>query len=253
MKITPEIQGLIEAEVSKRESILESKYSEYFTKLKSELYGTLKEYAIEAIKSNVAFESIDTKCDAMYYKPMVQGIVGLLQGQGIKVTLNESVSSGVDATETESLLMEAVKTIQELRDMLAIHEMIESSLTGMNKNIIESALARFKNDERFTNMKKEDFLKEVASYVINLKDNGSKQVQFESISNELTAELDEADKLLEASNELINSAYTDKFNPKTKINIPKISKKVLDEAYSIDSKSEESYDDPVKEFINNWG
>ena len=133
----------------------------------------------------------------------------------------------------------------------------------MNKNIIESALARFKNDERFTNMKKEDFLKEVASYVINLKDGApAKTVQFESTENlDIDSELNEADKLLESSNPSGNTgnAYTDKFNPKGKIVINSLKKKVLDEAYTLSSKKTDNApstmfgEDPVKEFIETWG
>lgn len=257
MKISPEIQEIIDAEVSKKEVQLESKYKEMFNNLKHELHSTLKEYANEAINKNIQLESVDVKCDQLKYKPIVEGIVSLLGGVGIKVPLNESYES-----EANTLLMEATKVIQELKDMLAIHEMIENGLSGMSKSVVESTIARFKNDPRFQNMKKEDFLKEVANYVISMKDGApSKTIQFEATDIDIDAELSEADKLLESTSPKTQNAYTDKFNPKGKVIINSLKKKVLDEAYGIPSNKEKSTEssnnmfgeDPVKEFMETWG
>ena len=257
MKISPETQKIIEYEVSKRTAQLESEYKDHFSKLKSELYSTLKEYASESIKKNIQFESLDSKCDVLKYKPMVEGIVALLNGNGIKVLLNESSQY---ESEANQVLLEAVKEIQELRDMLAIHEMIESGLSGMSRNIVDTTIKRFKNDPRFANMKKEDFLKEVSNYVLNMKDGvPNRSVQFESKDIDIDVELSEADKLLESTNTKTTSdkdPYTDKFNPKMKINIPSLKKRVLDEAYSISAPKTNAIDfseDPVKEFMENWG
>lgn len=250
-KITPEIQSLIDAEVSKREIQLESEYKNNFNKLKTELYGTLKEYANESIKKSVQLESVDKQCDELHYKPLVQGIVDLFNNNGIRLPMHES--SSVDS-ETQSLLLEAVKTIQELRDMLAIHEMIENSLNGMSRSIIENALGRFKNDDRFKKMKKDDFLKEVANYVMSIKNGGpSRSVQFESI--DIDKELAEVDSLLESNSVKPKDAYTDKFAPKGKIQIESLRKRVSDSAYALTTESKE-YDpeqDPAREFIEEWG
>lgn len=250
MKITAEIQQYINEEVSKKETMLEAKYTEHFDKLKQELYSTVREYAKESVSNTVKLESIDKSCDNVHYKPIIDGIVNLLNGNNIKVTLNEAQSNlNNEESEAKSLLMEAVKTIQDLRDMITIHEMIESSLTGMNKDIIKKAVDRFKNDERFHTMKKEDFLKEVAEYIMNFKGDSSpiKPVQYESIN--INKELDEADKLLEATD--ANHMAND-FKPKATINIPSLKKTVLDEAYAINSNPISS-NDPVQEFMDNWG
>lgn len=257
MNISTEIQEIINAEVSKKEIQLEAKYKDMFTNLKHELHSTLKEYANEAISKNIQLESVDVKCDQLKYKPIVEGIISLLGGVGIKVPLNEAYES-----EANTLLMEATKVIQELKDMLAIHEMIENGLSGMSKNVVESTISRFKNDPRFQNMKKEDFLKEVANYVISMKDGSpSKTIQFEAVDVDIDAELSEADKLLESSNPKEKNAYTDKFNPKGKVIINSLKKKVLDEAYSIthnqvkvsDNTTNSFGEDPVKEFMETWG
>jgi len=265
MNISPEMQTLIESEVAKKESLLESQYKDHFNKLKDELYDTLKKFASEAIKKNVQLESIDKSCDKIYYKPIVDNIVSVLNGKGIKNTLTESISENTTETNStlidmQSTLMEAVKTIQDLRDMLEIHETIEASLSGMNKDIINTAINRFKNDPRYDKLSRDDFLKEVASYVTKLKDEKSaKSIQFESSDKDVDSLLSEANSLLESDNSTIatNKPVLDgKFKPNTKINIPKLKKTVLDEAYAMHNNEEDNQvddNDPVNEFMRTWG
>jgi hypothetical protein len=247
MQITPELQKIIDSEVEKRTIVLENTYRENFEELKESIYARVKTYAAEAIVNSPKFESVDAKCESMYYKPLVEGIVKLLKDNGIPLYLSESISP-TEAHESKALLMEAVKKIQELRDMISIHEMIENNLAGLDRGIIENAVNKFKADGRYEKMKKEDFLKEVTSYVLNMKNMPTnKSVQFESSELITDKELGEVDSLLESKGGL-----NDKFNPKTKINIPSLRKVVLDEAIHLpDVESDDLYD-PAQEVLDSW-
>lgn len=133
--------------------------------------------------------------------------------------------------------------------MLAIHEMIESGLAGLDRGIIENTLNKFKADSRYSTMTKDDFLKEVANHVLNMKNMpNSKSVQFESVGIISDSELSEVDSLLESKGS-INSA----FSPRTKINIPKLRKKVLDEATAISMPDHRANEyDPAQEVLDTW-
>lgn len=247
MQITPEIQKLIDSEVEKRTSVLESTYRNNFEELKDSMYSTMKEFARDVVINNVQLESIDNQCNNKHFKPIVEGIVNVLRSNGIPIVLTESNNS--DSAEAKSLLLEAVNKIQELRDMLAIHEMIENGLVGLDRGIIENTLNRFKNEPRYSEMPKDQFLKEVANYVLNMKNMpNSKSVQFEASEIISDAELNLVSGLVESKGSL-----TAPFNPHAKINIPKLRKKVLDEAYSVEMPIDniDEYD-PAQEVLDTW-
>ena len=257
MQITPEIQKLIDSEVSKRETVLESKYKEHFDGLKSEMFSTLKEYTNEALTQKVQLESLDNRCENTIYKPIVESILSLFNSNGIKVSLNESSDDEKsDLEEAKILLMEATHKIQEMRDMIKLHEMIQASLTGMNPSIIENALNRFKNDPKFQNMPKDDILKEVAKYVTEMsKQDVSKRVQLESETID-TSSIDGLNTILESKVESGNP-FTTKFKPANTFKVSAIKKTVLDEAYSISrpdtKKSKRDLDDPAQEVLDILG
>lgn len=256
MKITPELQTIIDSEVTKREMLLESKYREHFDVLKTEMYDTLKDYTKEALSKKIQLESINNSCEQVYYKPIVEGIIGLLKNNGIKINLQESINNA-EVEETKTLLLEAVHKIQELRDVIRLHEMIETSLTGMNRKVVETTLARFRNDPKFEGMPKDDLLKEVAKYVTNMKDGvpaDLKTAQFESESID-TSSLDEIDTILESRIDNTDP-FTSKFNPANKINVSKLKKSVLDEAYAIkntNTQKQISSEDPAQEVLDILG
>lgn len=249
MKITPEMQQIIDGEVEKHKLQLESTYKNHFNKLKDKLFETTEDYAKKAILNNKnLFESVDKTCEEIHYKPIVEGMIKLFNEHGVRTNLTESINES--SKETESLLLEAVHKIQELRDMLAIYEMIQNNLTGMSSGVIDQTLKRFNNDPRYQKMKKEDFLKEVASYVMSIKNQPTRSIQYESV--EESDVIDEVDNLLnEAEDE--KDVYTKPFAPKIKINIPSLKKKVTDSALPIKGiKKESSEEDPAQEFLDNW-
>lgn len=257
MQITPEIQQLIDSEVSKRDAVLESAYRKHFDDLKSEMFSTLKTYTNEALSQRVQLESIDNKCESTVYRPIVEGIVGLLKSNGINVNLNESTNgTSSDLEEARVLLMEATKKIQEMRDMLRLHEMIQTSMTGMNPNIIETTLNRFKNDPKYDKMTKDDLIKEVAKYVTNIEANGgNKRTQLEADSFDFSG-LDGLDTILE-SKAVEGDPFTSKFKPANTFKVANIKKTVLDEAYSIKKPavktSQDVSDDPAQEMLDMLG
>lgn len=254
MQITPEIQQLIDSEVSKREAVLESTYKKHFDNLKGEMLSTLKSYTNEALNQRVNFEAIDDKCESTKYRPIVEGIVGLFKSNGININLNEAASdTSSDLEEARVLLMEATKKIQEMRDMLRLHEMIQTSLTGMSPSVIESALSRFKNDPKFESMTKEDLIKEVAKYVTNMG-NKNRTVQMESDSFDMS-DLDNIDTILESKVET-SDPFTSKFNPQNTFKTTNIKRTVLDEAYGVKKpavKSTDNSDDPAQEILDLMG
>jgi len=255
MKITPEIQSIIDSEVSKIETVLEAKYREHFVGLKSEMYSTLKDYANEALSKNIKLESIDNTCETKIYKPIVEGILSLFKSNGIKVNLNESInvdSSESDLNEARMLLMEATRKIQEMRDMIKIHEIIQSSLTGLKPEIVEQALARFQNDPKYNQMAKEDILKDVAKYVISL--NGTqKRTQLESEGID-TSELDSINTMLESKTES-GDPFTSPFKPANTFKVSTLKRTVLDEAYGIRNtqNTKKVSDDPAQEVLDILG
>lgn len=257
MQITPEIQKIIDSEVSKRETTLESKYKEHFDGLKSEMFSTLKDYTNEALSQKIQLESLDNICEKTIYKPLVENILDLFRANGIHVNLNESVNTQTsDLEEAKTLLMEATHKIQEMRDMLKIHEMIQSSLSGMNSDVIEKTLGRFKNDPKYSNMPKDDILKEVAQYVTEMsKKDLSKRVQLESESID-TSSIEGLGNILESKVEK-GDPFTSKFNPQNTFKVSKLKKTVLDEAYSISrpatKNTKRDLDDPAQEVLDILG
>ena len=257
MKITPEIQKIIDSEVSKREIVLESKYKEHFGGLKTEMYSTLKDYTITALSQKVQLESIDNICENTVYKPIVESILELFKSNGIKINLNESSSDeNSDLEEAKILLMEATHKIQEMRDMLKLQEMIHSSLTGMNPSIVKTTLERFEADPKYKDMPKDDLLKEVAKYVTGLgKKDTTKRTQLESESID-TSSIDGLNTILESKivkSDPFNTPFT---SPHT-FKVSSLKKTVLDEAYSItrpdSNKGKRDLDDPAQEVLDILG
>lgn len=236
-----QIEEKIKKEISIRDSVRELEYKNKFEELKQEVFGRADKFILESI-STTNKDIISTEAELSVYKPIISGILEVFKNNGIKNVMTENSSEVAEYTE---LLSEAVGKINELRSeserlkrMYNIYKTITEHLSGLDKNIIEEAISKFK-DKDLSEAKLEE---ELTRYILTHKGD-SKKIQLESIADDRT--ILEIDSLLEGD-------IAD-FKPKKDIKIKGLStRKVLDEANSIPSVDDDDEANPAKDMLAEW-
>lgn len=223
---------------------LESQYREKFEGLKDDLNTRLQSFIAEAVIQN-SFESPELKAQVEVYRPIVESMVRVLKESGILNAGKNEVAEipqevvGIITEQTEVINNQS-KKIKELKMRVKLHEMISGHLAGLNKDIIKEAITKFQGESE---MPDDELIKQLTQFV-NTRKPTQKKVQFESINSDI----DEVDAILEGT-----ASNKGKFNPKTKISIPGLKKRIVNEAAEIVIPDDNVELGPADEFMRDFG
>jgi len=223
---------------------LEAQYREKFEGLREDLNSRLQSFIAESIIKN-SFESPELKAQVEVYKPIVESMVRVLKESGI---LNAGKNDPTEIpeevvgiiTEQTEVINNQSKKIKELKMRVKLHEMISNHLAGLNKDIIKEAITKFQGESE---MPDDELVKQLTQFV-NTRKPSQKKVQFESIDSDI----DEVDSILEGT-----TSNKGRFNPKKKISIPGLKKRIVNEAAEVVLPDDDIELGPADEFMRDFG
>lgn len=223
---------------------LEAQYREKFEGLREDLNSRLQSFIAESIIKN-SFESPQLKAQVEVYKPIVESMVRVLKESGI---LNAGKNNPTEIpeevvgiiTEQTEVINNQSKKIKELKMRVKLHEMISNHLAGLNKDIIKEAITKFQGESE---MPDDELVKQLTQFV-NTRKPSQKKVQFESIDSDI----DEVDSILEGT-----TSNKGRFNPKKKISIPGLKKRIVNEAAEVVLPDDDVELGPADEFMRDFG
>lgn len=223
---------------------LEAQYREKFEGLREDLNSRLQSFIAESIIKN-SFESPELKAQVEVYKPIVESMVRVLKENGIlNAGKNESDEIPQEVvgiiTEQTEVINNQSKKIKELKMRVKLHEMISSHLAGLNKDIIKEAITKFQGESE---MPDDELVKQLTQFV-NTRKPSQKKIQFESIDSDI----DEVDSILEGT-----TTNKGRFNPKKKISIPGLKKRIVSEAAEVVLPTDDIELNPADEFMRDFG